>query len=195
MMVGWRLSAAWLALTPAALAAQSIVVSAGVGSGSASFSCDGCASRRDNAVAALLRAGVVVHPQLTIAAEASGWWGDFKDARGTGSMRMTFATAVAQWHPVPTSGAFVKAGAGAAWIRDELRVTQTGNATVTTSGPAFVVGAGWDLHVVRHASITPYADFDVAAKREQTINSVRDEGRFGGTLLHVGVALTFRSRQ
>lgn len=197
--VRYFLYSSMLITAPLALSAQgeparragALSASVGVGAGSASFSCAGCESRRDNSASALVRAAVAIHPRLVVGVEATGWRGDYRDARGTGTVRMTFANAVAQWYP-SASGFFVKGGAGAAWIRDELALTQTGNLTVTTSGPAFVAGAGWDVLLGRRAWVTPYVDLDVAAKREQTVNAVRSTDRFGGSVIQVGAALTLR---
>jgi hypothetical protein len=180
--------------TPVLLHAQArpFTASLGIGSGATSFSCDACGSHHDAGVAWLASAGVRVHPALVVAAEASGWSGNYADSRGTGNARIVFGDVDVAWHPRPTSGFFVKAGAGAAWITDDVTITQVGKTTVTSHSPAFIVGAGWDMPVARGFAITPYANLDYAAQSNGTVNGFRGAQKLGGTLAHVGIAATLR---
>jgi hypothetical protein len=187
-----------LLFLPAALAAQSprpqagsVWLSVGVGSGSASFSCDACGSRRNNALAGVARVSVAVHRALTLGVEVSGWTSDFSDPRGSGAARMLFTNVVAQWYPA-ASGVFMKAGAGVASIRDAITFTQIGRAIVTTHSPSFVVGAGWHVSVAQRWSLTPYADLNVARKAALTVNGFRAATQLGGSLVHIGAAVTVR---
>lgn len=199
MNVRTFIRAALVAALPAALTAQSsalrpgaFIVSVGAGSGSASFSCDACGGRRDPGLSGLARLGVGLRSNLALSAEASGWTSDYKDPRGTGTARMIFTHVVAQWYPRAGSGGFVKAGGGVASIRDEIRIGQVGNATVTTHNPSFVVGAGWDILARRRWAIAPYVDFNVSTKSAFTVNGVRAANQLGGSLVHVGLAATLR---
>lgn len=194
-----RIGGALLALFPALLCAQSsparggIVAAVGVGAGSASFTCDVCGSGRDNGGSGVARIGVRVRSGLVVAVEGSGWTSDYTDPRGTGTVRMLFASAVAQWYPRGARGGFLKAGGGGGSIREKLTLTGIGDVTVTTSGPAFVAGVGWDLPIGGGRwAITPYADVNVISKAEQSLNGSRPGSRLGASVVHLGVAVTLR---
>lgn len=193
------LGGALLALSPALLCAQSsparsgIVAAVGVGAGSASFTCDVCRSGRDNGGSAVARLGVRIRSGLVVAAEGSGWTSNYTDPRGTGTVRMLFVSAVAQWYPRAARGGFLKAGGGGGSIREEMTLTGIGDVTVTTTGPAFVAGVGWDLPIGGGRwAITPYADVNVISKAEQRVNGWRPESRLGASVVHLGVAVTLQ---
>jgi peptidoglycan-associated lipoprotein len=188
--------AALALFVPASLAAQtpgmrpgSILVSAGVGSGSATFSCDVCA-QRDAGLSELVRLGVVVRPSLLVAAELTGWAKSYADARGTADAGFRFINATVQWHPRPTSGFFVKAGGGLASIKDDITISSLGPTAIKTTGLGLVAGAGWNVPVRGLWALTPYADVNYAARAKQSINGQQREQTLGGTVMHIGLAAT-----
>lgn len=200
-MVRVVMRAGLLALVPCLLVAQgtdraagavgAFSASVGVATGSTSFSCDACESRRDNSVSVLFQGGVRVRPRLVVGGEANVWRSDYRDSRGTGTAQVVFGGVVAQWYPME-SQFFLKGGAGAAWTRDDLTPSQSGNIRVTAAGPAFTVGAGWDLPLGRRLWATPYLDIISALGSDQMVNGLRTSDSLGSSTIQLGLALTRR---
>jgi peptidoglycan-associated lipoprotein len=173
------------ALLPGAVSA-----SVGLGTGSASFSCDGCGSQRSSGLAAQLGLGIAVRPSIVLSADVNRWTTDYADSRGSANARMLFVSAAAQWYPRSTSSLFVKGGVGMASIEDDVNRTALGRTDITASAPALVLGAGWSFPLRGGWAATPYASLNYSMKGTQSINGVASSQKFGGTLMHVGVAAT-----
>jgi hypothetical protein len=86
----------------------------------------------------------------------------------------------------------MKAGLGLTWIRNRVRLAETGDVTFTTRAPSIVLGAGWDVSVGRSVALSPYVDVDVARRSRQSINDASGGPSLGATLVHAGLALTVR---
>jgi peptidoglycan-associated lipoprotein len=172
----------------------SVVVSAGVGSGVASLSCDACAARRDASASGLFRLGVALRPTMLLSGEASGWSGKFTDATGSASARLLFINTTLQWYPRLTSGLFVKAGGGFATFTDDVTIATLGPTAIRRTGPGLVIGAGWNLPLRGQWGLTPYADVNYAMSSGQSVNGLSSGNKLGGNLLHFGVAATFGGR-
>lgn len=187
--------AALVALPTLAGAQRKSTASIGVGAGSASFSCDVCSSQRNNSLSEMLRLGTIVKPGLVLSGEASRWRGDYGDSRGSGTATASFVSFTAQWSPWAddnfTEGFFLKAGAGLAHTHEQFEGVSASPTVVTTTGPSFVLGAGWNVWVAEHFAVTPYADYNVAAKATQSVNDLPGT-QLGANILHLGVALTVR---
>src|SRR5262245_11901413 len=112
---------------------QGFGISFGIGGGSAGLSCDGCTTDRENALSGYLRLGGYVRPNLFVGGESNGW---SKNIDGVDEVA-SFLSAVVQWYPTPTSGFYLKGGAGiAAGSLDD------GVDELTAAGMGITLGAG-----------------------------------------------------
>jgi hypothetical protein len=161
-MVVCALSAAsWLALAPVAWAEphpqvrKGFWITFGLGAGSATLTCDGCASDRQTGLAVQVALGGTLNDHLLLGMDVSGW---SKDEQGA-SLDIFNSQFAVRFYPVRSSGLFLKAGVGLSLAETSL---QEGSTTITSDvGDGFgaVVGAGYDLRVARNVSITPGLSF------------------------------------
>lgn len=117
------------------------------GLGWGSLGCDGC-SGRESSVVATLGVGGTLSQQATLGASINGW---SKEVSGT---RLTASTLAAtlRFYPSATGGFFLLGGLGYGVL--ELEVSGTGTASET--GPAAVLGLGFDVRVSDSVSLTPF---------------------------------------
>jgi hypothetical protein len=181
-----------VAAQSAALVPGRFTAAIGAGYGGTTLSCGGCSSSRESSFAFVLRAGAAVTRNLVFALEVTGWRKDFTTSTSNGTARVGFADLVAQWYPVRSAGLFVKGGGGLATIRDDIATTGLPLTRIETNSSDLLAGIGWDLPFARPFWLTPYADFHRAPQRSAKVNGGSSAQELGATLIHVGVAATWR---
>jgi hypothetical protein len=132
---------------------QGFGISVGLGAGSASVSCDGCAGFGGTGLSDYLRLGGYARPNLFLAVETNAW---FADAGDPSYNYIGAIMGVAQWYPNARQGWYIKGGIGYGYS-DLISDTYFGN--VTPSGLGVSVGAGYDWRVARNFALTPYLNY------------------------------------
>jgi hypothetical protein len=150
---------------------SAIFVSAGAGPGS--YDC-GCTSL-DPGVSMQVLFGGPVSPRALVGLEVTGW---FKEQRRAEYRHLGMSLA-AQLYPLEAMGLFVRGSFGLASleISGDTRNLDSPNGG---SGLGWGAGVGYDIGVLGHVAVTPYALFNAG--------HVRD----GVTHVHAGLAITYR---
>jgi hypothetical protein len=164
----------------------------GAGFGAATISCEGCTAPRESNVAGTARAGVAVRRNIAIAIEATGWTKDFGTPGENATTRLGFADLTVQWYPMRAAGLYLKGGGGASAIREDIAASGLQRTSITAHSSAVVVGLGWDVPVVGHWGVAPYLDYHRASNSRARVNGISSSTMVGATLLHIGVAATWR---
>lgn len=97
--------------------------------------------------------GFVVHPQLLVGVEASGWLiepGDLQDPRRGAAVSPIFL--MARIYPSKMSSFHLRVGGG---VVNDWR-NRTGS---SDWGSGFEIGAGYDVRLGRHVFLTPFATY------------------------------------
>lgn len=156
----------------------------GLGIGWARVACDLCDPGRPSGVAGHLALGGQLGTRIRLGAEADLW-------RSSGAgvpERLITVSALAQWHLVPTLPVRAKAGVGYTSYRvhDDADV-------VTASGVGPVLGLASEWRVSDRVGLGPYATLVIGTIGGQvSFNGTRVQDSANLTLLHVGVAATWR---
>jgi hypothetical protein len=158
--------------------------SMGIGGGSVSASCDGCAvdffDDRLNGLSGRIQVGGAVSSKLVIAAELSGWMkNDVPVYR-----RIAAIGLVVLGYPSETSGFFVKGGVGGlrAFIEDDFNEFQTDAWTAQA-------GIGFDI-LIGDAMLTPYANYVYTFNGESWFNDIVSPVTVLPNAILLGMALT-----
>ena len=135
---------------------QGFWIGFGAGYGSAFATCDDCgASKRENGGVGYLNLGGTLDDHLLLGVEVSGW---SKQQEGV-TLNLYNILGTLTIHPRPSSGFFLKVGAGGAFMDTDIH---EGSKTITVdlgNGVGLLAGAGYDLRVRRNVSITPTVSF------------------------------------
>ena len=126
---------------------EGFFIGAGLGWGSLGVS-DG--DGRESAASGYLKLGGTLNDQVLLGAESNAW---VKDEGGV-SMTVTSVTAIIQFYPSPTSGFFLKGGAGFS----STSITFWG-LTVEEPGFGLIGGLGYDQRLGTNFSLSPYANY------------------------------------
>ena len=133
---------------------QGFTISFGLGGGSASFNCNGCASSRESAGTGYLRIGGTFRPDLIVAGQTDAW------TKTENGATLTAGTAdfVVQWYPQVAGGFYLLGGIGFGSVSTSV---DTGMGTLTNNkgGVGYNAGAGYDIRLRRNFSLTPYVAF------------------------------------
>lgn len=180
--------AAWFAgVIPTAQAQQSLPrrgfwMNFGLGFGSATYSCDGCANPGNRgAPTGFLRMGGTLNPQVLLGGEVD-WWAR---AQSGGTQSMGHVAFTVSYYPKPLGGFFVRAGAGYS------NFTQSGNGpSATGNGFALVGGVGYDLLVGRTLSLTPSGTVSYGYVGDITQSNTIMASGWRQVVLDVGLGLT-----
>ena len=128
---------------------------AGYGSASVSADCEDCSGdERQDGVSAFLKLGGTLNQHVLLGVESNGWT---KEEEGT---RVTLGafTGTVTFYPQAEGGFFLKAGAGASYLRSEFSEGSF-TASFDKVGWAVLVGAGYDFRVGRNISLTPCINY------------------------------------
>ena len=126
---------------------EGFFIGAGLGWGSLGVS-DG--EGRESAASGYLKLGGTLNDQVLLGAESNAW---VKDEGGV-SMTVTSVTAIIQFYPSPTSGFFLKGGAGFSTTSISFW-----GLTVEETGLGLIGGLGYDQRLGTNFSLSPYANY------------------------------------
>ena len=147
---------------------EGFFIGAGLGWGSLGVSGE---DGRESAGSGYLKLGGTLNDQVLLGGESNAW---VKDDDGV-SMTVTSVTAIIQFYPSPTSGFFLKGGAGFSSVEISLF-----GLTVEETGFGLIGGLGYDQRLGTNFSLSPYANY------------VRNSYDGGGTnVMQLGVGLTW----
>jgi hypothetical protein len=150
--------AATMALTATAAAAQSTApadrnqrqgfwIGLGLGAGSAGVDCGSCSTDRSTALSGHLRLGGTLSQSLLLGFESNAW----VDSDQGVDQTLGFGSAVLIWYPGRTGAFFLKVGVGAMSYNASSSLGD-----LTATAPAGSLGLGYDFHVGRNMSVTPF---------------------------------------
>jgi Outer membrane protein beta-barrel domain len=145
------LSAAVTAQAQDAPMRQGFWIGGGLGYGSMGLSCDGCDGLgREGGFSGYAKLGGTLSPSFLLGVETNGW----TKSEGGATVSMGNLSGAAYWYPAPTTGLFVKAGAGYSVLSAD-----DGTGSGNDSGFGLLAGLGYDVPVGRNLSITPVANW------------------------------------
>jgi hypothetical protein len=129
------------------------LVGFGIGGGSAGIEASGASSDREAGIAGSFRAGYVIKPQFSLELDSNGW---SKEVDGT-TVTFSVTSAAVNYYP-GNSGLLLRGGVGVGSGKASI---QSGSTTVssTETGFGFLVGAGYELRVMRTFAITPQVEY------------------------------------
>lgn len=127
----------------------------------------------------MFRMGGTPNQNVRLGAEFFGWWNPVPD--GTETFWTGLVTA--QFYPAPTTGFFLKAGAGIA----ESGMNFDYYDNTSEVGFAFNVGAGYDFPLSRSVSMGPTIDL------YQGSFTMRDQPTLSDRVVNFGVQITFQA--
>jgi hypothetical protein len=134
----------------------------GAGYGSMSATCDGCpAGSREGSLTACVRAGWTLSDRVLLGGEINIWTREQRDRalNATRVANLYNFSGTATVYPLIASGFFVKAGAGAAFVDDEIRGSSSAVRFERGKGPGLLAGVGYDIRIARSVSVTPAFNF------------------------------------
>lgn len=124
---------------------QGFWFSGGLGYGS--LGCQDC-SDREGALSADLSIGGTISPRFLLGVGASGW---SKNQQG-GTLTVGLVDARVRFYPSARGGLFLTGGIGVGSVQAKVN----GFGTATETGPAAILGLGYDYRVSSNMSVTPY---------------------------------------
>lgn len=139
------------------------------GLGAGSLGCDSC-PERDWGVILSLGAGGTISQRLAVGASLEGW----TDSERRASLTASTLLATLRFYPSATGGFFLRGGLG--WGRLESEVSGFG--TFSDSGPAALLGLGYDLRITDSVSLTPF------------LNGVRVAEEMNRNFFELGLGIT-----
>jgi hypothetical protein len=165
----------------------------GLGAGSVGVSCDDCEDDREEGGVLMLRFGGALRPGLVLSGEATGWNRREQDDGGTTlDANATWLLLSWQFYPDPAKGLYWKLGAGVSSIEVRVDPPGLGNATLRTSSLGLSIGGGYDIHIARGFSLTPYLDLMMGAESEAKVNGNETGEKLGANLIYLGLAASWR---
>jgi hypothetical protein len=148
-------------------------VSANLGFGSGKFSCEQCSADRISGVTMSLALGGGLSNSVIVGGEVDAWW----NSRDNTSQWISNVMAYVQVYPAPSSGFFLKGGAGYSHA-EAFYPSGTSDAFASVDGFGWVIGGGYLLARHEYAS-SPFRSSHVCASI-QPPGPVLIVGRSGG---------------
>jgi hypothetical protein len=165
----------------------------GLGAGSVGVSCDDCEDDREDGGVLMLRFGGALRPGLVLSGEATGWNRRERDDGGTTlDADATWLLLSWQFYPDPAKGLFWKLGAGVSSVSVTVDPPGFGSAELRTSSLGLSIGGGYDIHVARGFSLTPFIDLMMGAESEAKVNGSETGEKLGANLIYLGLAASWR---
>jgi hypothetical protein len=130
-------------------------ISFGGGVGSANVRCDDCEGGREISGVGSLRLGGTLNDRLLLGGEIDFW---SKEQEGI-TVNLSNILATLTVYPQPSSGFFLKAGAGVSFTDSEVHDFARFLTLDLGTGVGLLAGAGYDARVRRNVSITPAVSF------------------------------------
>ena len=166
----------------------------GLGYGSVALNCSECGGERVDNPAIMLRFGGAVRPGIVLSGELTGW---SKSAEGS-TTNISWANFVAQFYPEQSRRLYLKTGIGVGRIDANIAIPDgradtpvvVMQAAATSLG--LEAGFGYDVRVKRGFSLTPFADLLYSTNADVKVNGSSSGFRLGATLLHFGLAASWR---
>jgi hypothetical protein len=127
----------------------------GYGSAHGEASCEGCqGGDREGSFTGYFKLGGTLNKHVLLGMETNAW---IKDEGGV-TLSLGSVTGTATFYPQPSSGFFLKAGAGLSYVSTDL---QDGSLSVSASksGWGVLAGIGYDLRVGKNVSLTPCVNY------------------------------------
>jgi hypothetical protein len=175
---------------PVTASAQShIFVSAGIGGGFFTPSCDtGCLGNRLNASTILLYLGLPITPRIRLEFGAQRVQGTGETGGGQHASSVSLGIAAYLTRNLFVRGGVSRLGLGADDVNGAL--------TEGSGGPGLAAGVGYDIFVARKLAITPYFNFfGGSMKKLEYIPGPTSVPTAGSeTALHGGVLVTYWPR-
>jgi len=115
-----------------------------------------------------VKAGYVLHPQILVGAELSGWnqeatdWDD--DTKGEGLMQVFL---ISRLYPMRDSNLFAKVGGG--WV-SQWENGPSGKSTL--DGWGATLGVGYDVYVGDKWAVTPFLNYGFGKTEEQSHQTI-----------------------
>jgi len=128
-----------------AQARQGFWFSGGLGFGS--LGCDGC-GEREGSLSADLSIGGTISPRFLLGVGTSGW----SKSEAGGTLTVGLLDARVRFYPSARGGLFLTGGIGVGSVTAKI----DGFGSSTETGPAMILGLGYDYRVSPNMSITPY---------------------------------------
>jgi hypothetical protein len=160
----------------------------GAGFGSVGLSCNGCDDSRESSLALMLRFGGAVRPGVVLSGEIDSW---SKEISGV-TAGVTWISLVAQYYPNPSEGFYLKGGVGGGSLQAAAFVSGVGSVKIETTNFGVVAGLGYDVHLSKGFSLTPFADVLYAAGADAKVNGSSSGATLGANMVHIGLAASWR---
>ena len=128
-----------------AQARQGFWFSGGLGYGS--LGCDDCGDR-EGSISADLSIGGTISPRFLLGVGTSGW----SKSEAGGTLTVGLVDARVRFYPSARGGLFLTGGIGVGSITAKI----DGFGSSTETGPAMILGLGYDYRVAQNMSVTPY---------------------------------------
>lgn len=151
---------------------------------SADATCDDCfAGQRENAAVGYLNLGGTLNDHLLLGAEISGW---SKEEEGV-TLNLYNVLATLTVHPQPSSGFFLKVGAGGAFMDTDIHAVSKTITVDLGNGLGLLAGARYDIWLWKNVSLTPGVNFWYGRK----FASDKSPGTWTPNVVDVTLGLTF----
>lgn len=165
-------------------ARQGFWIGFGLGPGSAGFDCANCGTDRLSGGSGYFRLGGTLSRSFLLGFELNAW----AHSETANDQSMAMASLMAHWYPSRNGALYLKFGIGGmAYMEDD------GTDEYSASGPAAVLGVGYEIRVTRNMSITPFLNSMASGNTELRLNDqvVATNADFKLNLVQVGLGLTW----
>jgi hypothetical protein len=164
-----------------------------VGFGSAGISADDAAGTlsgegRDNGGVADLSLGWTVNPRVLIGFEVNDW---VKASRGALTVSIVNASGTIQFYPMPSSGLFVKGGAGVSTVVFDIATPTTLISTNVGTGVGVMAGTGYDVRLGRGFWLVPAIRFRYGRPDDIELDGQTQFRNWNQNIVDVSVGVAF----
>jgi hypothetical protein len=164
--------------------------SLGFGKGSLKVTCSlACDEQKTNATGLVGRVGWTLRQNLVVGVDAV-LWEKAQDIDGdldNDNVKFNYAGASLQFYPHPFRQFFVKIAAGMGQTKTEMDVPTFGPRRVSATGFGGSVGTGYDFHVGKGFSITPYIDYLGGFKGKGDLDGASSDVDFTSSMVQWGL--------